>query len=92
MTLYINEDTNEYPRFQGDVDLNPDANWAIVDETQMPPETDDGKIWVEDVPVLDKKGWRRTWKQIEAPVRTKESEMARAEAMGIDLKLLGLVK
>lgn len=92
MSLFINEDTNEYPRFQGDVDLNPDAAWAIVDETPMPDEVTEGKIWVEDAPLNTKTGWKRTWQLVDAPVRTKETEMARAESMGIDLKLLGLVK
>ena len=68
---YINLDTMEYPRFQGDIDLDPDAQWAEVIETDVPvvgpnqvliqlaPENVGGvwsKVWsVKDLTDLDKK-------------------------------------
>ena len=36
MTIYINADTNEYPRYEADVLLNPTAHWVAVAETQTP--------------------------------------------------------
>lgn len=57
MTLYINLDTMDYPRFDGDVVLNPSANWSEVIEINPPvtakdemaytiaPELKDGSYW-----------------------------------------------
>jgi hypothetical protein len=36
MTIYINADTNEYPRYEADVLLNPTANWIAVADTPSP--------------------------------------------------------
>lgn len=91
MSLYINEDTNEYPRYQGDVELNPNGNWAIVEETLPQDNPADGMMWVEDVPKLEKSGWVRTWKTVPIPIRTKEMEIERAKMLGVDLQLLGVI-
>jgi hypothetical protein len=57
MTLFINLDTMEYPRFDGDVALEPTANWSEVIEVNSPvtaddeisynlaPELKDGSYW-----------------------------------------------
>ena len=57
MTLFINLDTMEYPRFDGDVALEPTANWSEVIEVNPPviaddeisytlaPELKDGSYW-----------------------------------------------
>jgi len=36
MTIYINVDSNEYPRYEADILLDPTANWVEVSETQTP--------------------------------------------------------
>jgi hypothetical protein len=41
MSVFINLDTMEYPRFTGDVALDPFANWSQIIEVQPPPVADD---------------------------------------------------
>ena len=36
MTIYINEDTLDYPRYEGDVALSPNARWAEVVKVDFP--------------------------------------------------------
>ena len=90
MTLYINQDTNEYPRHPGDVELNPTANWAEVTRTEPVGQPAAGKVWVEDAPQKISGVWKQQWKQATIKVRTKEDEMQHAASLGIDLSLLGL--
>lgn len=86
---YLNLDTNEYPRFQGDVDLNPSANWVKVVETEAPIPTA-GKTIVWDDPIELNGVWTMTWKEIDFEIPTKESEILKAKLLGINLKLLGI--
>ena len=41
MTIFINADNKEYPRYDADVSLNPTANWQIVADTSTPSTADD---------------------------------------------------
>lgn len=41
MTLFINLDSMEYPRFDGDVALDPSANWVKVEAVNPPVTADD---------------------------------------------------
>lgn len=41
MSIFINLDTMEYPRFDGDVALNPFANWSQIIEVPPPLIADD---------------------------------------------------
>ena len=50
----------EYPRFQGDVDLDPEANWAEVEDVPMP-ELNNNEIAYEDIPVLKDSKWVKQW-------------------------------
>jgi len=36
MTIYINVDSNEYPRYEADILLDPTANWVAVADTPSP--------------------------------------------------------
>jgi hypothetical protein len=36
MSIFINLDTMEYPRFDGDVALDPNANWSQIVEVNPP--------------------------------------------------------
>jgi hypothetical protein len=61
--LFINADTLEYPRYPGDVELEPTVNWAEVTTTEPPiPETN--MLVVEDTPVLIGGIWKQAWKQV----------------------------
>lgn len=87
---FLNLDTKEYPRFQGDIDLEPDANWVEVKPTAAP-EPAEGNTVVWDDPIEIKGVWTMTWKQIPIEKPTKETEIAKAKLFGIDLKLLGVI-
>jgi len=50
--IFINAENLEYPRYAGDVALNPNADWQAVTEVPMPEITDDGLIAVEVKPIL----------------------------------------
>ena len=60
MTVFINTDTMEYPRYEGDVAVAPDANWAEVQATAMP-EYADGQAPYELTPVLTDGVWTQKW-------------------------------
>ena len=55
--MYINADTLEYPRYEGDVALDPMANWQLVDEMPMPEVEDILMIAVEVQPILVNERW-----------------------------------
>lgn len=61
--IYLNLTTHEYPRFRGDVALDPSAEWVEVVETEWPAPTKTHE-WIEDFPVLKDGVWYQTWKQI----------------------------
>jgi hypothetical protein len=48
MTIYINADTNEYPCYEGDKNLNPNANWVEVEGSV--PEIGSDEICLEVAP------------------------------------------
>lgn len=53
MTMFLNLDTNEFPRFEGDIALNPDANWIEVIQTQMPNLADDEMAYQIEPKLID---------------------------------------
>jgi hypothetical protein len=55
--IFINADTLEYPRYQGDVALDPTANWQPVDEMPMPEVEDILMVAVEVQPILLDERW-----------------------------------
>ena len=61
MTIYINADTNEYPRYEADVLLNPTANWAEVAETHTPLAADD-EMAFQIEPILIDGEYVQQWK------------------------------
>ena len=63
MSLYINARTNEYPRYVGDIALDPGEPWSPVVETPEP-ERVEGHLWVEDAPAQIDGVWHRVWKQV----------------------------
>jgi hypothetical protein len=65
MTIYINTETGEYPRHPGDVELNPHLPWQEVIRSDAPDNVEDGKAWVEDVPLLEDGQYFQSWKQID---------------------------
>jgi len=90
MSLYINEQTMEYPRYAGDVEREPDAQWALVIETDEPQSENNGMVWVEDIPQKINDQWTRTWKEVSLPPKTRETEILKAKELGIDLNILGI--
>lgn len=86
---FINLDTMEYPRFQGDVDLEPKANWVEVLETKAPiPKKGNTVIW--DKPIEIDGVWTMTWKEVPIELPTRQQEIDKAKLLGLDLKLLGI--
>lgn len=63
MSLFINTQTNEYPRHIGDVELAPNEPWEPVVETPEP-EHIEGYRWVEGQPECRDGVWHRTWLSI----------------------------
>jgi hypothetical protein len=55
--IYINADTLEYPRYDGDVALDPTANWQPVDEVPLPEVKDVLMLAIEVAPVLVNERW-----------------------------------
>lgn len=53
MTLYINLDTDEFPRFEGDVAIDPNANWAEVVETTCPATLEDEIAYQTEPDLVD---------------------------------------
>jgi hypothetical protein len=60
MSAYINIGTLEYPRFEGDIALDPDGNYAPVAWID-PPEVGDTKVYFELAPELTDGGWEMRW-------------------------------
>lgn len=61
MTAYIKLSTNEYPRHVGDIALDPEGQYALVEWTD-PPEFDQvTQRCGEGPPVNDNGTWRMTW-------------------------------
>lgn len=57
---YINLDTLEYPRFQGDIDLNPSANWAEVEESEYPVINENQLAYLSEPEEINGK-WKVSW-------------------------------
>jgi len=55
MTVYINADTNEYPRYEADVLLNPTANWVVVADSPTPSTADDEMAYQTEPILIDGK-------------------------------------
>jgi hypothetical protein len=53
MTVYINLDTMEYPRFDGDVALDPSANWSQIVEVNPPATLEDEMAYNVSPELLD---------------------------------------
>jgi hypothetical protein len=51
MTIYINADTQEYPRYEADVSLDPTAHWIAVADTPCPSTAND-EIAYQIEPIL----------------------------------------
>jgi hypothetical protein len=60
MSLFINTDTMEYPRYEGDIANEPNANWAEVERTTMP-EYAVGQAPYELTPILVNNIWTQQW-------------------------------
>lgn len=96
MTLYLNTKTGEYPRHIGDVELDPQAPWAVVTETTPPEAPSPFHIVYEGTPSLEDGVYVQTWEireLSEAEVETIRVERLRERLsrMGItqeDLKLI----
>jgi hypothetical protein len=58
MSIFINLDTMEYPRFDGDVALDPDANWCQIIEVQPPLIADDEISYTLDPKLIDGAYWQ----------------------------------
>jgi len=93
MPTFINQTTGEYPRYPGDVALEPDADWAEVVEVAPPdPATaSEGNCWIPDEPTQIDGVWHQAWKQIPIPVDPRQQEIQKALDAGIDLALLGVI-
>ena len=55
--IFINADNLDYPRYEGDVLLDPTANWQPVDEAPMPEVEDVLMLAVEVSPILVNERW-----------------------------------
>lgn len=60
MSLFINTDTMEYPRYEGDIAIEPNANWAEVERTTMP-EYAVNQVLYELTPLLVNGIWTQQW-------------------------------
>jgi len=60
MSIFINLDTMEYPRFDGDVALDPSANWSEIIEVN-PPATADDEIAYTIEPELIDGNYHQVW-------------------------------
>lgn len=69
MPTFINLDTMEYPRYPGDVALDPTANWKLVNQTNMP-ECNTYEIQEETFPENIDGEWFQKW--IVRPMTDKE--------------------
>ena len=61
MTVYINADTNEYPRYEADVVLDPTAAWVEVEEV-APPASANDEMTYQVTPILIEGKYVQQWK------------------------------
>ncbi len=61
MTIYINADTNEYPRYEADVFLDPAATWVEVEEVATPVTANDEMAY-QVTPILVEGKYVQQWK------------------------------
>lgn len=95
MPVFINTNTGEYPRFPGDVALDPLAPWATVEETPAP-SVEERQVVTEGMPELRDGVYYQTWvvtsfTEEEWQERRKQTALARLGSLGItieDLKAL----
>jgi hypothetical protein len=59
--IYINADTLDYPRYEGDLLLEPNANWQIVKEVIEPMVTDNLHIAEEVAPIFVDGKWQQNY-------------------------------
>ena len=74
MTAYIKTSTNEYPRHDGDIALDPTGEYAAVQWVDKPTFNTETQRCKEGVPEQIDGQWRMTWIVRDAT----QSEMARA--------------
>lgn len=60
MTTYINTLTLDYPRHAGDIELDPDGDYEVVNWVD-PPTTSSTQIAYEDIPVQIDGQWYMKW-------------------------------
>jgi len=60
MTIYINADSNEYPRYEADILLDPTANWVAVADTPSPSIADDEMAY-QITPILIEGEYIQQW-------------------------------
>lgn len=60
MSIFINLDTLEYPRYEGDIAVEPNANWAEVQTTAIP-EYAVSQAPYELTPTLINGVWTQQW-------------------------------
>ena len=61
MTAYINLTTQEYPRHQGDIEINPNDEYTKVEWVDMPEYDAETKRCEEGFPVEVDGIWHMTW-------------------------------
>ena len=64
--IYLNRTTGDYPRFDGDVAIDPEVDWVEVVETTKPNDTE-FYCWIEDAPELVDGQYRQAWRKIKRP-------------------------
>lgn len=79
---YINLDTMEYPRFIGDIELNPNANWQEVENSEYP-IVENGQFAYEETP----QNINGVWKQVWAVRNLTENEVKKSEIERIKNKI-----
>jgi hypothetical protein len=70
MLFYINLDTLEYPRFPGDLLLDPLANWATVEESERP-LLEKYQVLEEEFPQEKDGKWYQSWTTREMTIEEK---------------------
>jgi len=91
MPTFINQTTGEYPRYPGDVALEPDADWAEVVQTPEPDEeAGEGLRWIEDTPQQVDGVWERRWTTAPIIPDLYAIELQKAIDAGINIEILGL--
>jgi hypothetical protein len=61
---FLNTASGAYPRYSGDIALDPDAPWVIVEETARP-ALGEGEFCKEGTPIQDEHGiWRQVWQVV----------------------------